>query len=70
VGHIDTYAIRQVLPRRSALVRQSSGARVVPQALAANVDDIMVVVPLDRSVSRRQIERFLALASTAPPNRF
>jgi ribosome biogenesis GTPase len=58
-----------VLPRRSALVRQSSGARVAPQALAANVDDIMVVVPLDRSVSRRQIERFLALAldSSAHP---
>jgi ribosome biogenesis GTPase len=58
----DTYALLAVLPRRTALVRQSSGARVESQALAANIDSVMVVVPLDRPVSRRQIERFLALA--------
>jgi ribosome biogenesis GTPase len=50
------------LPRRTALVRQSSGARVESQALAANIDTVMVVVPLDRPILRRQIERFLALA--------
>jgi ribosome biogenesis GTPase len=32
------------------------------QALAANVDVVAVVVPVDRAISRRQIERFLALA--------
>ena len=56
------YALADVLPRRTALVRQSSGSRVESQALAANIDTVMVVVPLDRAVSRRQIERFLALA--------
>ena len=61
-GEADTYALLAVLPRRTALVRQSSGARVESQALAANIDTVMVVVPLDRPVSRRQIERFLALA--------
>jgi ribosome biogenesis GTPase len=59
---IVTYALHQILPRRTALVRQSSGSRVASQALAANIDSVMVVVPLDRPVSRRQIERFLALA--------
>jgi ribosome biogenesis GTPase / thiamine phosphate phosphatase len=57
-----TYTLDQLLPRRTALVRQSSGSRVESQALAANIDSVMVVVPLDRPVSRRQIERFLALA--------
>jgi ribosome biogenesis GTPase len=61
-GRIDTYVLGHVLPRRTALVRQSSGARVESQALAANIDVVMVVVPLDRAISRRQIERFLALA--------
>jgi ribosome biogenesis GTPase / thiamine phosphate phosphatase len=57
-----TYALHQILPRRTALVRQSSGSRVKSQALAANIDAVMVVVPLDRPVLPRQIERFLALA--------
>jgi ribosome biogenesis GTPase len=61
-GTVDSYATQQILPRRTALVRQSSGSRVASQALAANIDTVMVVVPLDRPVSRRQIERFLALA--------
>jgi ribosome biogenesis GTPase len=59
---VDSYALGDVLPRRTALVRQSSGSRVESQALAANMDIVMVVVPLDRPISRRQIERFLALA--------
>jgi ribosome biogenesis GTPase len=61
-GRIDSYVVGDVLPRRTALVRQSSGSRVESQALAANIDVVMVVVPLDRPVLRRQIERFLALA--------
>jgi ribosome biogenesis GTPase / thiamine phosphate phosphatase len=58
----NTYALADLLPRRTALVRQSSGSRVESQALAANMDTVVVVVPLDRDISRRQIERFLALA--------
>jgi ribosome biogenesis GTPase len=60
--HDDSYALYEVLPRRTALVRQSSGSKIESQALAANIDTVMVVIPLDRPVSRRQIERFLALA--------
>ena len=61
-GDTVAYALDRVLPRRTALVRQSSGSRVESQALAANIDTVMVVIPLDRPVLRRQIERFLALA--------
>jgi ribosome biogenesis GTPase len=51
-----------VLPRRASLIRQASGSRAEPQALAANIDVVLVLVPLDRDLSPRQIERFLALA--------
>lgn len=59
---LTTYALFEVLPRRSSLVRQSSGSRTEVQALAANIDAVMVVIPLDRPISVRQIERFLVLA--------
>ena len=52
----------EVLPRRASLIRQASGSRAEPQALAANIDIVLVLVPLDRDLSPRQIERFLALA--------
>lgn len=61
-GENDTAVVDTVLPRRTALVRQSSGNRVESQALAANIDAVLVVIPLDRPISRRQIERFLSLA--------
>ncbi len=58
----DTYLLHEILPRRTVLIRQAAGARAEAQALAANVDVVLVLVPLDRPVSPRQIERFLALA--------
>jgi len=58
----DTYELLEVLPRTTALIRQASGSRTEPQALAANIDAVLVLVPLDREISPRQIERFLALA--------
>jgi ribosome biogenesis GTPase / thiamine phosphate phosphatase len=61
-GPSSSFGLHQVLARRSALVRQSSGSRTEVQALAANIDTVMVVVPLDRPISQRQVERFLALA--------
>jgi ribosome biogenesis GTPase len=68
-GTSTSYELLEVLPRRSALVRQSSGSRTELQVLAANIDLVMVVVPLDRPISQRQLERFLALAweSSATP---
>jgi ribosome biogenesis GTPase / thiamine phosphate phosphatase len=61
-GETPNYDLVEVLPRRTALIRQSSGGRTESQALAANIDIVTVVVPLDRPVSRRQVERFLVLA--------
>jgi ribosome biogenesis GTPase / thiamine phosphate phosphatase len=61
-GRADVGELLTVVPRRSALIRQASGSRTEPQALAANIDVVLVLVPLDRDISPRQIERFLALA--------
>ncbi len=54
----------RVLPleRRTALARKASGTRSDEQVLAANVDVVVVVEPLDVSPNLRRIERMLALA--------
>lgn len=54
--------IRQVLPRRTQIVRAAVGERTQPQLLAANVDLFFLVTGLDRDFKPRRIERFLALA--------
>jgi ribosome biogenesis GTPase / thiamine phosphate phosphatase len=61
-GKAPVHELLDVLPRRTALIRQASGSRTEPQALAANIDVVLVLVPLDRDIPPRQIERFLALA--------
>ncbi len=54
-------ALREVLPRSSAFVRQrlSDGQ---PQVLAANVDTAFLVSGLDDDLNPRRIERYLVLA--------
>ena len=59
---VATAVIREVLPRRSCLSRKVAGERVEEQVLAANVDTVWVASGLDRPLSLRRIERFLALA--------
>jgi ribosome biogenesis GTPase len=58
----QSFSLLRVFDRRSALVRQSSGNRTEAQVLASNMDAVMIVVPLDRAISPRQVERFLVLA--------
>lgn len=50
------------LERRTALARKAAGTRSDEQVLAANVDVVVVVEPLDVSPNLRRIERMLALA--------
>jgi len=52
---------RAVLPRTSLLARRAAGADA-PQALAANVDLVLVVCGLDRPVKPGRIDRFATLA--------
>jgi ribosome biogenesis GTPase len=52
----------RVLERRSVTVRQSAGKRVLPQAIAANIDTIFIVTSLNQDYNLRRLERYLALA--------
>jgi ribosome biogenesis GTPase / thiamine phosphate phosphatase len=51
--------VRSVLPRRSALVRNSAGRSAEAQTLAANVDIAFVVSSLGPELEPRRIERYL-----------
>ncbi|HVA08022.1 MAG TPA: ribosome small subunit-dependent GTPase A [Acidimicrobiales bacterium] len=61
-GQPGALELIRVFSRRSELVRQASGKRTELQALATNIDTVMILVPLDRRISPQQVERFLALA--------
>jgi ribosome biogenesis GTPase / thiamine phosphate phosphatase len=51
--------IHDVVPRSSALVRKTVGGTSDGQVIAANVDIVLVVVPLDADLNPRRIERQL-----------
>ena len=57
----DRYLIEAVLPRKSCLSRQAAGPRVEEQALAANVDFVLVVTGLDGDFNLRRLERYMSL---------
>jgi ribosome biogenesis GTPase len=61
--------LRRVLGRRSALSRQAAGTPTGEQVLAANVDLVLLVEPLDAGPNLRRLERMLAAvrASGAAP---
>jgi ribosome biogenesis GTPase len=51
--------IREVLPRRSAIVRKAAGLTSESQTLAANVDVAFIVSSLGPDLEPRRIERYL-----------
>jgi ribosome biogenesis GTPase len=65
----DRLTIEDVLPRRTAIVRAGAGKAALAQVLAANVDTVAVLEPVDPEPDLARIERLLALAwqSGAPP---
>ncbi|GAA4961205.1 ribosome small subunit-dependent GTPase A [Kineococcus glutinatus] len=54
--------VTAVLPRRAVLVRAATAGHSHGQVLAANVDDVVVVAPLDERLRPGRLERLLALA--------
>jgi ribosome biogenesis GTPase len=54
--------VAAVLPRASSFRRGASGTESVLQVVAANVDVVFVVHPIDRGRNPRRLERELALA--------
>lgn len=61
--------VRQLLPRRSAIMRSSVSGRSEAQVLATNVDTVLICTAADGDVDLGRIERMLALAweSNAQP---
>ena len=51
--------VERILPRRTAFVRQAAGERSEPQAIAANVDRVMVVTSVEGDFNARRLERYL-----------
>ena len=51
--------VERLLPRRTAFVRQAAGERSEPQAIAANIDRVLVVSSVDGDFSERRLERYL-----------
>lgn len=68
-GDSGTATIHEVLPRKTVLVRRAAGKAATPQIVAANVDAVFIVHPLDQPANLRRLERFLTitLASGAAP---
>ena len=58
----DTGVVVRVLPRLSTFVRRKVGRAEAVQVLAANVDEVVVVMALDADFSVRRLSRYLALA--------
>ena len=58
----DQAAIVAVLPRRSWFSRKLAGAVTDEQIVAANVDEVFIVMALDADFSLRRLERYLLLA--------
>ncbi|MCA1843427.1 MAG: ribosome small subunit-dependent GTPase A, partial [Actinobacteria bacterium] len=54
-------AVVGALPRRTAIVRRAAGLDARAQALAANVDTVLVLVAADGRVTPRSIERYVTL---------
>lgn len=54
--------VEAVLPRRSAFVRRDPGKATIGQVLAANIDVVFIVQPIESEPNVRRIERELALA--------
>ncbi len=58
----DTAVVRAVLPRSGALSRRRPGSADHEQAVAANVDAVLIVESVERGPNPRRIERAVALA--------
>ncbi|HEY8075803.1 MAG TPA: ribosome small subunit-dependent GTPase A [Labilithrix sp.] len=59
-GQGGEVVVESVLPRRTELLRQAAGERAEPQAIAANVDCVVVVTSLDGDFNAARVDRYLA----------
>ena len=55
----EDVVVERILPRRTGFVRQAAGERSEPQAIAANIDRVLVVSSVDGDFNERRLERYL-----------
>ncbi len=55
--------VREVMPRRSLLLRRAAGRADVPQPIAANVDLVVIVTSVGPDLNPARLERYLAGAA-------
>ena len=58
----ETGRIREVLPRKTCLIRKKAGRAFEEQVIAANVDVMFIVMALDGDFNVRRLERYLVMA--------
>ncbi len=58
-GDASEVVVEEILPRRTAFLRQAAGERAEPQAIAANLDRVFIVTAADADFNLRRIERYL-----------
>lgn len=58
----DADQVTDVLPRMSQLIRHSQRRLDDSQILAANMDEVAIVLGMDKDVNARRLERFLVMA--------
>ena len=58
----NTGRIREVLPRKTCLIRKKAGRSTEEQVIAANVDVMFIVMALDGDFNVRRLERYLVMA--------
>ncbi len=61
--HGGEWMLEELLPRFSTLVRGAAGETQARQAIASNIDHVLIVTGLDRDFNLRRIERYLTLVS-------
>jgi len=57
-----TGRIREVLPRKTCIIRKKAGRAVEEQVIAANVDVMFIVMAFDGDFNVRRLERYLVMA--------
>jgi ribosome small subunit-dependent GTPase A len=62
---VENDAVSGVLSRSTSLVRQEADGSSTGQVIAANVDLVVVAVPLTEAVRVRKLERYLAFARSS-----
>lgn len=62
---LEQDAVAAILPRSTSLLRRDTDGSATSQAIAANVDLVIVAVPLTESVRVRKLERYLVFARSS-----